>query len=122
MDTQTLFVWANDRIALDLEKSGTGNVSGSDLKTRQIWHLQSVDHHLAQEEISSGDLFWTLPEHVTARDETRFPLQTRFWCQGHLNGRVSVFNTVRDVLEYVSARVTPPPGIQRVLPPAWPTR
>jgi hypothetical protein len=35
-----------------------------------------VDHHLAQEEISSGELSWSLPDHL---------------------------NTVRDVVEYVSA-------------------
>ena len=62
VDTQSVFVRADDQIALELEKSGTGNLSASDLKTRQLWLPQSVDHHLAQEEISSGDLFWSLPD------------------------------------------------------------
>ena len=78
-DTQTIFVRDNDQIVMEFEKSGTGTLTASNLKTRQLWDPSGIDRHLAQENVASETVFWSLPDHL---------------------------NTVRDVVQYVSGNTT----------------
>jgi len=70
-DSSTVFVHDGGQIALQFDKTGTGDVAAGDLSHRYLWG-QAVDQILADETVDDGgaeDVLWALTDHLnTVRD------------------------------------------------------
>ena len=70
-DGSTIFVYDGNQIALQFDKTGTGDAAASDLSHRYLWG-EAVDQILADETADDGgseDVLWPLTDHQnTVRD------------------------------------------------------
>ena len=78
-NSSTVFGYDGGQMALQFDKSSTGNAAASDLSHRYLWG-PAVDQILADEQVSSletgGDLLWPLVDHLnTARDLATYDSQ-----------------------------------------------
>jgi hypothetical protein len=68
---QTVYIHDGDQIALQFDKTGTGDLAAADLSHRYLWG-QAVDQILADETVDDGgaeDVLWPLTDHLnTVRD------------------------------------------------------
>ena len=68
---QTIYVHDGDQIAMQFDKTGTGDLAAGDLSHRYLWG-QAVDQILADETVDDGgaeDVLWALTDHLnTVRD------------------------------------------------------
>ena len=70
---RTFYLYDQGQVALKFHKSGSGNVTASDLEHRYLWNPAAVDQLLADEPVTSvsapGDTLWALTDHLgTVRD------------------------------------------------------
>lgn len=76
---QTVFVYDGSQIALEFNKTGTGDVAAADLSHRYLWG-PAVDQFLADEQVGDlqtpGDVLWPLTDHLnTVRDLASYDAQ-----------------------------------------------
>ncbi|MCX7428755.1 MAG: RHS repeat-associated core domain-containing protein [Planctomycetia bacterium] len=78
-DSSTVFVHDRNQIAVQFDKTGTGNAAAADLSHRYLWG-QAVDQLLADEQTddlqTAGDVLWPLTDHLnTVRDLAGYDAQ-----------------------------------------------
>ena len=78
-DASMVFVYDGNQIALQFDKSGTGDAVAADLSHRYLWG-QAVDQILADEQVAdlqtAGDVLWPLVDHLnTVRDLATYDSQ-----------------------------------------------
>ena len=79
-NSSTVFAYDGNQIALQFDKSGSGDAAASDLSHRYLWG-QAVDQILADESVTDlatpGDVVWPLVDHLnTVRDLATYDSQT----------------------------------------------
>ena len=64
----TVYAYDGSQMALQFDKTGTGDLSASDLSHRYLWNPQAVDQLFADEQVThglsqAGDTVWALTDH-----------------------------------------------------------
>ena len=87
-EKQIIFIHEDNQIALQFDKTGTGDLAAADLSHRYLWG-QVVDQILADETVDDGgaeDVLWALTDHLnTVRDLVSYdPGSDATTVEGHI--------------------------------------